>query len=538
MKRLKNFHLAQPGWLIPFLVLVVAFMAPNTDMNAADPGETTGKIMRTPEISVSRSVLNFGSVREGDHTSSLTSPQDFRIWNSGGGTLEWTILDDAEWLNVSPSNGTNSGVVTVSVGPCGLSAGSYTGTIKISAHGASNSPQQVTVNLNVYDPSGDLPPFGDFATPIHDSTVRSSIPVTGWALDDVKVENVKIYNGSSYVGDAVFVEGARPDLEQAFPDYPNNYTAGWGYMLLTNFLPNGGNGTYTLHAIATDSEGQQTTLGSKTIHCDNANAVKPFGAIDTPTQGGTASGNAYINWGWALTPQPKHIPTDGSTIHVFVDGVNKGHVNQYNIYRDDINTLFPDYANSDGAVGFFYMDTTGYADGVHTIYWTATDNEGRTDGIGSRYFSINNTNGEKTAHAASQTQKRLPLRIGHLNDFTIDDSTPVRMRKGFREDIEPREIYPDHEALTRIEIKECERIELDFSNGSRNISEISGYMLMGDQIRPLPIGSTLDSKTGKFYWLAGPAFLGEYRFVFTFIEKGSETKKQKHLILNIVPMYQ
>jgi len=535
MKRLKNFRLAQPWWMIPFLLLIVAFLVPNVDMNASDPGKTAGKIMDTPEISVNRSNLNFGSVREGDQTSSLTSPQDLRIWNSGGGTLEWTIHADAEWLHVSSTSGTNSGVVTVSVAPCGLAAGPYTGTVYIYGHGASNSPQKVTVNLNVYNPSGDYPPFGDFATPIHDSTVQSSIPVTGWALDDVGVKNVKIYNGSSFIGDAVFVEGARPDLEQAFPDYPNNYQAGWGYMLLTNFLPNGGNGTFTLNAIATDSEGQQTTLGSKTIHCDNAHAVKPFGAIDAPTQGGTASGSDYVNWGWALTPQPKHIPTDGSTINVFVDSVNKGQVNQYNIYRDDIHTLFPDYDNSDGAVGFFYMDTTGYADGVHTIYWTATDSAGSTDGIGSRYFSISNTNGERKANAASQSQKRPPFRIEHLKDFTIDYSTPVRMRKGFREDIEPREIYPDYEGLTRIEIRELERIEVDFSNGSTHISEISGYLLVGDQMRPLPIGSTLDSKTGKFYWLASPAFLGEYRFVFAFIEKGSETKKLKHLIVNIVP---
>ena len=43
-------------------------------------------------------------------------------------------------------------------------------------------------------------------------------------------------------------------------------------------------------------------------------AVLPFGAIDTPAQGGTASGSAFVNFGWALTPQPKSIPADGSTI--------------------------------------------------------------------------------------------------------------------------------------------------------------------------------------------------------------------------------
>jgi hypothetical protein len=165
-------------------------------------------------------------------------------------------------------------------------------------------------------------------------------------------------------------------------------------MMLTNFLPGGGNGTFTLHAIARDVSGHTAALGTKTITCDNANAIKPFGAIETPAQGGTASGSAFIVWGWVLTPQPDSIPKDGSTINVIVDGVNAGHP-AYDVYRADIAALFPGYANSNGAVGYFYLDTTTYEDGVHTIQWTVTDSAGNTEGIGSRYFSIRNNSKDK-----------------------------------------------------------------------------------------------------------------------------------------------
>jgi hypothetical protein len=78
-------------------------------------------------------------------------------------------------------------------------------------------------------------------------------------LDDIGVEGVKIYRGQCgnmvYIGDAVFVEGARPDVQNAYPGYPMNYKAGWGYMRLTNFLPNGGNGTFIINAIASDMDG-------------------------------------------------------------------------------------------------------------------------------------------------------------------------------------------------------------------------------------------------------------------------------------------
>ena len=284
-------------------------------------------------------------------------------------------------------------------------------------------------------------PFGSFDTPIDGSTVASSIAVTGWALDDNGIENVKIYreqgNTLIYIGDAMLVEGARPDVAAAYPGYPNNTRAGWGYMMLTNFLPNSGNGTFVIHAIATDTVGKSNTLGSKTILCDNANAVKPFGTIDTPIQGGEATGSSFINWGWVLTPQPNSIPTDGSTIKVWVDGVSLGNPT-YNIYRSDIATLFPGYANSDGAIGYFYLDTTQYASGVHTIQWTATDSGGNSDGIGSRYFSIKHTltvtkgtgvdgtpnSGTYTHNEGDTVNYNYSLQSGYTNlVVTLDDNT-------------------------------------------------------------------------------------------------------------------
>jgi Zn-dependent metalloprotease len=244
-------------------------------------------------------------------------------------------------------------------------------------------------------------PFGNFDTPTTGATgVTGAIPVTGWALDDQQVTSVKIHrnplageptqpNGKVYIGDATFVPGARPDVDAANPTYPFSYKAGWGYMLLTNFLPNGGNGTTTLYAYANDAEGQSTLLGQKTITCSNATATKPFGTIDTPTQGGTVSGTIN-NFGWALTPGTALIPFDGSTITVYVDGVPIGNPTAYGLARADIDSLFPGYTNTGHAVGYRVIDTTALANGLHTLSWVVTDNQGRADGIGSRYFWVQN----------------------------------------------------------------------------------------------------------------------------------------------------
>src|SRR5579862_8078824 len=101
-------------------------------------------------------------------------------------------------------------------------------------------------------------------------------------------------------------------------------------MLLTNFLPSSsgapasGNGVYKLHAIALNKDGIALDLGTRTISVDNGHASKPFGTIDTPGQGGTVSGNTFVNFGWALTQNPYSIPFDGSTLTVFVDGLPLG----------------------------------------------------------------------------------------------------------------------------------------------------------------------------------------------------------------------
>ncbi len=328
----------------------------------------------------------------------LTSSQVVRIAASGTGTANWSVTSSQSWLRVSPTSGTGSGSFTVTVDPGSLPS-VWSEVITVSAPDA--SPRIVRVGGETLGNSTGSP-FGSFDTPANASTgIAGAIAVTGWALDDIEVMGVQLWRspvtgeGSSlvFIGDAVLVEGSRPDVETSYPVSPFNYRAGWGYMMLTNFLPNQGNGTFRFYAIATDQEGHQTTLGNKTITSDNANGILPFGTIDTPTQGGTVSGTAYRNWGWALTPLPVPvtIPADGHTISMWVDGLRVGNVGS-GAPRGDITSLFPGY-DTTTAVHYLDFDTTAYENGVHTIHWIVADDAvpANADGIGSRYFVIENT---------------------------------------------------------------------------------------------------------------------------------------------------
>lgn len=458
-----------------------------------------------PEIALSRSSFNFGGIAGGIATDS----QRLRIDNSGGGNLQWAAIPSASWLNCYPSSGGGFETTSISVSAAGLSPGTYTSTITF-AGDAENSPQYVAVTLNVKSASNDEPPFGTLSTPVNGTVVSGSIPVTGWVLDDIEVESVKIYRGfgnqKTYVGDALLVDGARTDIESLYSGYPLSYRAGFGYMLLSYFLPDGGNGSYTFSAVAVDKGGQTVTLGTTTVTCNNSASARPFGAIDTPVAGGEVSGGSYRNGGWVLTPLPNKIPEDGSSIRVYVDGMYLGHP-VYNIYRADIAGFFPGYANSGGAHGYFDIDTTAFANGIHTIAWTVVDNAGNSEGIGSRYFTILNGSGNRSLGRVSG------------GGIPVDYSGPVGVLKGFGDNVKPHNIYPDIKGNITVRIRELERVAFRLSPGVRSV-------------RMLPPGSVLDVEGGIFYWHPGPGFLGNYdlEFVTTGVE-GKPVKKKLRVVI-------
>jgi hypothetical protein len=352
-----------------------------------------------PLLALDRSSLAFAARGNG---ASKTAAQEVAVSFTGGATA-WTATSATSgctFVKISPSTGTGAGIFSVAMEdrtnyPTGAR---YACQVRVDAPGAANSPQFVDVAFDVL--GATAAPFGVVDTPADNVTVAGAFGMTGWALDDLQVASVSIYrdkvagesvntpNGQVFVGNAAFLEDARPDLQAAYPRMPFAYRAGWGLMVLTNMLPFQGNGAYKFFVYANDVEGKQTLLGTRRVTCANASSAAPFGAIDTPGQGQSVSGTV-VNFGWVLTPQPNEIPADGSTIWVYVDGVPLGHP-VYNVFRADIARLFPGYANTNGAIGYFVIDTTTLANGLHTIAWSVTDSAGHGAGIGSRFFRVRN----------------------------------------------------------------------------------------------------------------------------------------------------
>ena len=450
-----------------------------------------------------------GSLIWAMNRTSSTGPQSVSLTFSGGVGTTWTASSNEPNIIVSPTSGVGNGTLQITA-----TTGSN-GIVTINAPDALNSPQVIQVQITT--PLATAP-FGSFDTPVNDSrNISAAVAVTGWALDSVGINKVDIWRepvgseppGLVYIGDAVFVPGARPDVAAAFSAYPNSNSSGWGYLLLTNFLPNANgargsaNGTYILHALAHNRAGMTVDLGARAIAVDNADATLPFGTIDTPAQGATISGNNYVNFGWALTPMPALIPTDGATITVNVDGMTVGHPT-YNQFRGDIATVFPGFANSNGAIGFTYIDATKLSNGLHTISWNVWDNELRGNGIGSRFFYVLNS---PDTPAISQ-----PPEPG-TTETSIASSSDTQF--GQASDQAP----PFTDDTISMQVEEMDLIQLP-------VGATSGYLVANGQKQPLPTGSTLQD--GVFYWQLAPVFLGEYDMVFERL--GSRTTHLRVLV--------
>jgi hypothetical protein len=380
--------------------------------------------------------------------------------------------------------------------------------------GAVNSPQLITVRFSLFAATTTTAaPVGSFDTPAP-GTVQGSVAVTGWALDDIEVARVEIWrdlaagettppfngpghpgNGKIFIANALFVPGARPDVEAAFPTTPLAYRAGWGYLLLTWGLWNQGTGNFTLYAFAFDKEGKTTTLGSKAITSTNNVATKPFGSVDTPTYGETVTTN-FWNFGWALTPNPNSADMRSCTItngnvSVAIDSGPLIPVT-YGGARTDIAGAFPGFSNGSNAGGAYFLDLAPIANGTHSIGWFIVDSCGRSEGVGSRFFTV-----AKSSLVAADVGRTL---LGPPDAFQARLDRAASLQAD-----------PIGSALHVIELAQGERLELPLP---ATVGIYSGVQIVNGERRALPVGSSLDKEKGIFYWQPAAGFLGAFDLEF------------------------
>jgi len=111
-------------------------------------GNCRVSVVAPPVLTCSTSSIDFGSVE-----SDYTGPRTFQVWNSGGGTLSYSLAPDASWLSLSSTSGECTSEyddITVYIDTSELDEGSSeSATIDISSNGGTCS---ILVSVNVVSP--------------------------------------------------------------------------------------------------------------------------------------------------------------------------------------------------------------------------------------------------------------------------------------------------------------------------------------------------------------------------------------------------
>jgi M6 family metalloprotease-like protein len=110
------------------------------------PGAITG----TPGIGLTPTALTASC----DYGTDAPA-QTFAVFNTGGGTLNYTISELGSWLSLDVLSGTattEADFITLTYDTAALTSGTYSGTITVTDDSAANSPQAIHVVLTVKPP--------------------------------------------------------------------------------------------------------------------------------------------------------------------------------------------------------------------------------------------------------------------------------------------------------------------------------------------------------------------------------------------------
>lgn len=262
-------------------------------------------------------------------------------------------------------------------------------------------------------------PFGAVDIPdlkgIYDAS--GSFPVSGWAADTDGIARVDVNIDDKTVQSAVYGD-ARPDVSNAFPDFPDALFSGYIANVDTTRVEDG---VHQLTVIATDRLGLSRQIGRRTVQILNSQSeLKPFGYLDEPKPNATLFGTrcgivpvasppvnpqSHITpvRGWALDLSTRASGIGGvSYVELVIDGkrwistddcrfnaIFGTQVNCRLLPRFDVARYYPTYPDAPQSGFMFTLDVgalfaLGVREGGHNLKVRVGDLDGNVSELPTR----------------------------------------------------------------------------------------------------------------------------------------------------------
>ncbi|WLF70052.1 N-acetylmuramoyl-L-alanine amidase [Clostridium septicum] len=249
--------------------------------------------------------------------------------------------------------------------------------------GNDNSVYTMERTINVNRKTNTLKPLGRIDEPTDNVVVNgSSLLVRGWAVNQSGVKLVKIFIDDK-IKATIKVGEDRPDIANAYPQYPNADKSGFKININIDDIANGDR-KLVAQVIGNDDSVYNIQRNIKV----NRSVLKSIGRIDEPSDGLVVSGNKMKIRGWALTN------SGVDQIKVYIDGTYLGNAN-IGLDRSDIANAYPLYSNS-GKAGFeFIVNTEKLTSGQRNITLEVISKDGSKFNL-NRSFIIRGEDDKQT----------------------------------------------------------------------------------------------------------------------------------------------
>lgn len=257
-----------------------------------------------------------------------------------------------------------------------------------------NGSIALTASSSSFDVAASGPPFG-WMLPVKDVTTGGTsgvaqadqLVVSGTAADPqdgTPVRQVQILIDGSAVDNATL--GLASTGLQA--SYNNSAYArgGWSFTEPASALSAG---THTVSAVASDSLGQSTTIGTETFVVSTASSGPPVGwmfPVKDATTGGTGAVGQADNLSVSGTAGDPHDGTPVVQVQILIDGFAAGTAT-LNLASTGLEAAYNNPAYAHGGWNFA-QPASGLSLGTHTLRAVASDSLGLSTVLGTETFTV------------------------------------------------------------------------------------------------------------------------------------------------------